>query len=261
MLLARERAGETWRTLGLAGPAYQRVAREILDRRADWLADAGKSDMERPLFFVPYLTHSDAALAVLAYLEVARAPYAQIRELNGTVPREEIYKVLRNLAYIEWHPLYLLMLGTSSDPKDAAFMRRRLDSAARFDLASNLSAYATAYVEMAGEAALAFLEETFLSGHNRDRTVVAEIVRALSVHGAEGRTELRDRIVGLYRELLDRRPYLAGIVATSIAGWDVTALAPRMAEILSGTDLDEPSRLAVAGYLSSIAIDAVLPAA
>jgi hypothetical protein len=251
VVLTQDRVGDEWRKLSLASVEYEPIVRELVLHSADW-GHTSASEIDRARYFVPYLGHSDREIAQLAYLEIARVSYSFIRELKGAVSREEIYKLLRNIAYIEWQPLYILILGTSTRIDDVSFVLRRLKSAAEFHIPINLSAYAAAYVEMAGEEAVQFLGQNFLFNSAQDRAVVTEVLKALSIHGTEGRTELRDQIVGIYGELLVRRPELAGYMAKDFKKWQITKYAPLMEEILIDTHLDEPSELAVVNYLKVI---------
>jgi hypothetical protein len=135
-------------------------------------------------------------------------------------------------------------------------VRRRLETSVQFNVTTNLPAYAAAYIEMTGDKAIQFLRQAYvLDSSRRDTTGIVEILKALSIHGNEGRTELRDQIVDFYELLLIHQPELAGYIAKDLTKWRTIDLASRMAEILVNTELDEPSELAVAGYLSSINIE------
>ena len=244
--LARDRPGGTWHRLGLAGSEYQAVMRVV----AGWSAGS-KTLHERAAFFAPYLRHQDRALAELAFLELARAPYATIRDLRGTTPRDEIYRVLRDFTLVEWHGLYILMLGMSHRDDDLAFVRRRLETAAKYGITINLGAYATAFIEMVGADAVNALASEYFAGSGRSSAELLEIVNALSVQGKDGRIEVRIAIVDAFGLLLEQHPELAGYVAKDLYDWKVMRFAPRLREILnSSVGLDEASQLVVAMYLS-----------
>lgn len=247
VVLAQDRPGGTWRRLGLVGSEYQAVMRVA----AGWSVGS-KTLHERAVFFAPYLRHRDRALAELAFLEVARAPYATIRDLRTTVGRDDIYRVIRDFFHVEWHGLYILMLGMSDRDDDLAFVRRKLETAAKYGIAINLGAYATAFIEMVGPDAVDALMSEYFAGSDRSSAELLEIVNALSVHGKYGPIELRTVIVDAYELLLEQHPELAGHVAKDLYDWKVTRFAPRLREILnSSVGLDEASKVAVAMYLSS----------
>jgi hypothetical protein len=246
VVLAQDRAGGTWTSLGPAGTEYQAVLWEVLR----WDVPA-KSYAARAEFFAPYLRHQDRALAELAFLEIARAPYSTIRGIRTKVKRDDIYRVINDFFHVEWQPLYILMLGTSERPDDIAFVRGKLETAAEYGLTTNLGPYATAFVEMVGADAVKYLAEEYLTGFEHSRDELLEIAKALSAQGSGGRPELRAAIVDAYGYLLTNRPELAGYVANDLFDWKVSRFAPRMREILNGAiALDEASELAVTVYLS-----------
>jgi hypothetical protein len=246
VILVQDRREGTWSSLGVAGREYQGILREV----ARWDAST-KTPAERAMFFSPHLRSDDDALRELAFLEAGRAPYSTIRNLAAHVPRAEIYRALNNLFRVEWHPLYILMLGMSDRPDDIAFVRRRLDAAVRHRLTTNLSAYATAYIEMVDTDAVRLLSEEYFREGVHSAEELREILKALSTHGNTGSVELRGVIVDAYGELLAHRPELAGLVAGDLRVWKATRFAPRMKAILNGNIvLDEPSELAITTYLS-----------
>jgi hypothetical protein len=212
-----------WKNVGFASEEYENVLREVVSRHG---FEAEKYSLERALFFVPFLKHPDRQLSDLAHLEVARAPYSIIRGLNNMVPREKIYRT-----------------------DDVAFVRRRVEAAAKFDMNLNLAAYLTAYIEMAGQKGIDIANKKFLANRDRDTPIVVEVLKALSVHGREGRTELRHQIVKAYSGLLASRPELAGYVARDLTDWRQTQFTRAMVKISTTIELDEPSELAVRAYL------------
>jgi hypothetical protein len=245
--LAQDRRNGTWRRLGPAGSEHQAVMRAV----AGWSAGL-KTLHERAVFFAPYLRHQDRALAELAFLEVARAPYATIRDLRATVGRDDIYRVIRDFFHVEWHGLYILILGMSDRDDDLAFVRRKLEAAAKYGITINLGAYATAFIEMAGADAVNVLASEYFVAPGRSGAELLEIVSALSVQGKDGRVEVRTAIVDAYGFLLEQHPELAGYVAKDLYDWKVTRFVPRLRAILnSSVGLDEASHLAIALYLSS----------
>jgi hypothetical protein len=247
VILVQNRPGGAWKALGMAGSEYQSVVRQV----AQW--DKGsKTPAERATFFARYLRHEDRRLAELAFLEVARAPYATLRDLKTNVAREDIYRIVNDLFHVEWHGLYILMLGMSDRPDDVAFVRGKLKTAAKYGLTTNLAAYVTAFIEMTGADGLTQLAEDYFVDPDRSSAELIEIVKALSVHGNGGAVELRAAIVDAYGRLLVHHPELAGYVANDLFAWKVTRFVPRLNEILNtGTGLDDASQLAVAAYLSS----------
>ncbi|MCV3206861.1 hypothetical protein OHD62_09420 [Mesorhizobium sp. YC-39] len=248
VILVQSGPGGAWRALGMAGGnEYQNVVRQV----ARW--DKGsKTPAERAMFFARYLRHEDPRLAELAFLEVGRAPYATLRDLQTSVARDDIYRVVNDFFHVEWHGLYILMLGMSDRPDDIAFVRGKLNTAAKYGLTTNLAAYATALMEMTGAVGVTQLAEEYLVEPGRSSAELIEIVKAMSVQGKEGAAELRSAIVEAYGRLLAHHPELAGNVANDLSDWKVVRFVPRLREILNaGVGLDEASHFAIAMYLSS----------
>jgi hypothetical protein len=247
VILVQGSPGGAWRALGMAGREYQSVMREV----AQW-DKVSKTPADRAMFFAPYLRHEDRRLAELAFLEVGRAPYATLRDLKTSVARDDIYRVINDFFHVEWHGLYILMLGTLDRPDDIAFVRGKLKTAAKYGLTTNLAAYATALIEMTGADGVTQLADEYFVEPGRSNGELLEIVKALSVQGTGGAAELRASIIDAYGGLLAVHPELAGYVANDLFDWKVTRFVPRLREILNvGVGLDEASHFAVAVYLSS----------
>ncbi|OWK23265.1 hypothetical protein AJ87_35675 [Rhizobium yanglingense] len=144
------------------------------------------------------------------------------------------------------------MLGTSDRPDDIAFVRAKLKTAAKYELTTNLAAYATALIEMTGADGVSRLAEEYFVKSGRSNAELLEIVKALSVQGTGGAVELRPSIVDAYGRLLAVHPELAGYVANDLFAWKVTRFVPRLREIFNaGVGLDEASHFAVAAYFQA----------
>ncbi len=216
-----------WRRIGVANEVLDPIVREILGRSADWAANPG----ERPAYFARFLGHEDAQLRTLAHLEVARAPYDEIRKLGGALPPGEIRVFLENYRYIEWHALYILLLAQSGEKVDRERIVGSIESAARFSLSTQLAAWATAFIEIEEDTALDFLEERYFRDPGRSLDEMRALQAALSVHGARGHTHLRGRIAELYRLLLGSRPEMAPRIAADLMLWEHWGLGDAVAGI------------------------------
>ena len=95
-------------------------------------------------------------------------------------------------------------------------IRDALSRRAKFGGKLNLSAWATALIEVDGEHAIDWLEAVFLGDANRDARVVLDVVKALSVHGGLVQSTLRKRVAECYVTLLHTHPSLAGRVARDL---------------------------------------------
>jgi hypothetical protein len=256
--LVQDRPGGQWTRIGAGGSDYQDVLREV----AGWHLGVSRP-VDRATFFAPHLRSDEDALAELAFLEVARAPYATLLGLKTDLPREDLYRGINDLFRIEWHPLYILLLGLSDQPGDIAFVRGKIEAAQRFGMTTNLAAYVTALIEMEGATAIRSIADVYIADDTHTDAELIEVLKALSVQGNSGRPELQAAAIEAYSLLLDRRPALAGYAASDLFDWRVSHLGPRMREILdAGIVTDEPSQLALTVYLGGAEAstdDAALP--
>lgn len=216
-----------WERIGITNDSFAPLVREILERAQAWR----DNPRTRSAFFAGYLGHDDPQVRSTAHIEVARAPYDQIRSLGTVLPHEELRRFLRNFRYIEWHALYILLLAQSGDPQDHAFIEEKVVSAERFGLSNQLAAWATAYIEIKEQAALEFLGEHYFANPDREPKEIAALLLALSVHGTNGHTHLRDRIVAEYRTVLDQYPEMAAKVVGDLLAWERYDLAGPVAAL------------------------------
>lgn len=220
---------ETWRSLGFASPRYEVLVRDILSQAASWRESGGRET--RVTYFFPYLADTEHSIRELAYLEVGKASYQTIRKADPFVPTDQLRVFLADSKYLEWRPLYILLLGVGAEPEDEEQIRASMASRARLDYAFNLSAWATALIEIDREAAIAWLETVYLRASDRDPGTVLEIVKALSVHGARERSGLRGHIVESYGALIQTHPSLAGWVARDLVSWNEWRFADALTEV------------------------------
>jgi len=211
VVLARD--GKGWHRLGMADPEYRDVIREILESGAGW------KPRQRVAFFAKFLGHRNPEIGQLAHLEVARAPYGEIRKLGNALPREVIYAALDELRLVEWRALHILLLAQSEDARDKKFIVDAFLSAARNGSSIQLGAWATAFIEVEGARAVEVIETQYHRQAHRRVEELRPIVAALSVHGTSGDAQLRDRIVASYEVLLAQHLSMAVPVVDDLVAW------------------------------------------
>lgn len=220
ILLVESPEGE-WSRIGVADAQVKSITRKVLVSGAKWKAEP----RSRIAYFSNLLGNHNPQVRRLAHLEVGRAPYDEIRRLGEALTREEIRTYLADLRYMEWHPLYILLLAQNPAAEDRATIIKSFRSAARFGTTTRLAAWATAYVEIEGDKAIAEIEQTFFNAGERGVEELREIAKALSVHGSNGNKTRRDRIVKAYENLVSNYPSLTPQVATDLIAWKRTELA------------------------------------
>jgi hypothetical protein len=173
-------------------------------------------------FFLQFWGHEDRRIFELAYLELARARYDTIKRLGRLVPREQLEPMLRSPSYGQWRPLAILMLAQTEERHDKEYITRSFRTAERFRVTKDVAAWAAASIEVEGAGAVAFIERRYFRRPDRNQEELVEIVKAMSMHGSEGRTDLRDRIVAAYTVLLDIHPRMSEHVAQDLKAWKRT---------------------------------------
>jgi hypothetical protein len=248
VVLAREIQGTSWLSLGVADAEYITIVRRLLAFAPQWQGPQGKS--QRVEFFLPLVGNQNATIRELAYLELARAPYETIKRLAPAVPRKNIEPILRDPIFIEWRPLAILLLAQSTVAADKQYIIDSFRSAERIGLTRNLAAWAAASIEVQGVDAVTYIHHCYFSNPDRKRDELIEVVKATSLHGTEGRIDLRDQIVNSYGTLLDVHPSMLEYIVKDLINWDRTELTQRISSIeAKGITLDPATQKTVRKYL------------
>jgi len=194
VVLTYDSVTDHWKSAGYATAEYQELVVKILALAPGWNRSGHAEN--RATFFLPYLAETDRALRELAYLE-----------------------------------LYILLLGVDAKPNEAEMIRATMQRIAKYDQTLNLSAWATALVEVDGEKAVDWLEEVYFSAADRTPDTVLEVIKALSVHGARKQSGLRGHIAKSYDVLIRTHPSLAGWAARDLTAWSDWRFVDTFAEL------------------------------
>jgi hypothetical protein len=252
VVVVQETKGGDWRRLALANAQYQAMVRRILLFAPQWQGTSGR--LRRAEFFLPLFGHEDPAIYELAYLEIARAPYDVIKRISRVVSREQIERILNRPEYLRWRSLAILILAHRGEAADKDYIAESFRNAERFRLSSNLAAWAAAAIELEGAGAISYIEDRYFAGLDRNDEELKEVLYALSLHGSEGRVQLRHRIVAAYGKLLEVHPRMAASAAADLLAWNRTEWTAELAEIeRSNTSLDDAARKAIRQYLRRVA--------
>ena len=248
-LAARDRYSGQWTLYGPVGADHAAVlARAASAQRT---AEMGIDDwIERARFYAPYLEHAEPLLAELAYGEIARAPYAAMRHLRGSVEAAQLARWLDDPALAARAPLYTLLLGIVGDAQTAQRVERALVEARRTRVPADQSALICALIELRGSAALSMIERQYLTDRNGDPAQARSALLALSVQGQADGVLPRAEVIAAYRRLIARRHPLAGLAAADLAAWQAWDVTPAYVALLnSGAALHPVSRVAIVSYL------------
>jgi hypothetical protein len=256
VVFRRENTDSDWQYITYADFESQKFIRAILEQSSGW--QKFSDDRNRIDFFAERLTHSNLLVREQAYLEVGRAPYTSIKRIAGKVPREQIRAFLGNWRFVEWHNLYILMLGQSRHPDDIAYIREKIEAAAAHGLKTNLSAWVSAFIETNPDTGVDEIENLYFSNRNRTPEELQEVCKGLSVLGSEGDFRIapelvgrRHRIVDSYGTLLENHPQMAGPVARDLTIWQIRALVKQLTHITENESaLDPDTKMSINHYLS-----------
>ncbi len=248
VVVVRTGDGEAWRRVALASVEYVAIVRRILLLAPQWQGESGR--LRRAEFFLPWFGHQDPAIYELAYVEIARAPYEVIKRLSQFVSREHIERILSRPEYLRWRWLAILMIANRGAAEDKAYIAESFQSAERFRISTNLAAWAAASIEIEGARAVSFIEERYFRTPDRSPAELREVLKALSLHGSEGRVQLRDQIVAAYGKLLEVHPQMSPYVAADLLAWNRFEWTDELSQIKIGhADLDATQAQAIEQYL------------
>jgi hypothetical protein len=247
MVLAQSPTDGGWSALGITSPAYERVVRAILKQKDSW-QPRETDNAERLDWFAPLLGHPDERLHQLAYLEIGRAPYAEIRRLASRIPVDTLAAMLDDPRYLEWRSLAILMLGESGRPADRERVRDTLRTSARLGSSRNLAAWATTLIAVDGVDAIRRLQSLYLSDATRAREELEAVVQALSVHAA-AEPELRDPVAEAYAVLLESHPAIAPSLVHDLIAWQRWDFVERIQQARERLDDNPLATYALGLYL------------
>ncbi|NIP94189.1 MAG: hypothetical protein GWO24_12335, partial [Akkermansiaceae bacterium] len=239
-----------WQRIGTADGEFGPLVGEILECAPEWREAPGK----RVDFFAPYLGHKDPQINALAHLEVARAPYDQIKRYAGVIPVKDLRDFLKNFRLFEWHALYILLLAQSGEQQDHELIEGKIRSAEGSGTTLQLAAWTTAWIEIAEGKALDFVVGRYLENPGRRPEEIKAVLAALSVQGTRGHTHLRDRIVDAYRATLENHPVMAPQIVTDLVAWDRRDLGGTVAAVVDAppASLDRTALLQLRAYLRRV---------
>lgn len=231
----------SWATpIGLSERAAEYV------RKLDELPEAGA---DRLAYFQDYFEDEDPLLAGDAYDEFAKAPYADVKDLEDRMQREKL------LAWIQdpnvtasRRRLYLTMLGVCGKQDDLPVLETMIRSDDR-QLKTALDAIVACYLTLKGPDGLPLIEDSFLKNQDAEYTDTYAAIMALRFHGQEEDIIPKERIVQALGHMLDR-PQLADLVIPDLARWEDWSVMDRLVELFKNADEESAwVRVPVVNYL------------
>jgi hypothetical protein len=266
-LLLRHEQWPRWSSVGTLGVTYASWLRQL----AASGPGRGRSDVDwrgRAALVAPYLEDPEPLAAIIAYGEIARAPYGALRPLRPRLDAAAIARWLDDPTLAARRPAYTLLLGIAGGPADAERLEQRLQAAWASKDATNLGAMLAADLELRGPSRVAWIETMYFADRRRTMPEISAALQALAEHGDENGAVPRTRVIQAFRVLIKERQPMAGLVAGHLAEWEYWDAVGEYATLLaSNVKLDPVSRGAIVAYLERCprdeakAVLASLPAA
>lgn len=256
-LLIRDRLGQRWSILGTLAIDDAAFLRRFAMTPAPSAMRGAKAAsaaawQTRLSLVAPRLSDPDSFVAGFAHGVLAAAPYRSIRQLGGTFTPDELKALIGAEDDPARRAAYILLLGASGDPAQAAYVEDRLAQLRGQENAVELSALLAADLELGGSARVEFVERGYLLDRTRSVAEIEAALLALGVHGTADGSVARARIVEAYLRFIRARPPLAGFVAIDLARWgEWEATADYVALLNAGAITDPASAFAAATYVGS----------
>jgi hypothetical protein len=249
LLLLRHEQWPRWSSVGTLGVAYAGWLRQL----AATGPGTSRSDVDwrgRVALVAPYLEDPEPLAAVIAYGEIARAPYGALRPLKPRLDAAAVSRWLDDPRLASRRPAYTLLLGIAGGPADAERLEERLQAAWASRDATNLGAMLAADLELRGPSRVAWIETMYFTDRRRTMPEISAALQALSEHGDENGAVPRARVIQAFLVLIKERQPMAGLVAGHLAEWEYwDAVGEYAALLASNVTLDPVSRGAIVAYL------------
>lgn len=237
-LVLRAPGGE-WELAGQGGPEIGRFVSEAMAQETAWSDEA--DDPDRAAAFRALHAQDHALLRKLALNEMARMPYAQVRQTEVALAVDWLSDRLVDPGWYGWQPVLVKLLGLHPDPAARDILRARALTIRPEDRAPWL----VALIEADGEAGIARM-----LGDSQDGAAARAAIRALVTH-AGATPEHAPAVAAALVRLASDHPGLAAEAVPGLAALGDFSLAPRVADLLaSGAVADPAEAFALKLYLA-----------
>lgn len=246
VLLAND--GYGWIVLSYVDQVFRPLMRDVLARAPGW-KDADGAD--RLALFSALQDSPDPDLRHLALLEIDKAPYRVLRDMELRLTPEELLSRLWQPQDYAYQPIRVLLLGLTGSEAARGAIRDYLTRASDWEWANNLGAFATAGIELDGIDGLRLLERYYLANPHQTMANLEQVVEALAIQHGVAPSELRTEISAALRRLVHARPEAAALVARQFMAREDWSQGPLLAKIMEVDKLTSaPDLMAVAIYVA-----------
>ena len=236
--------------------ANEWIAESTIDPETGrFLRDATHLSATSPqlLYFWRYLEHRDSRIAESAYFKLAGAPYAELRKLEAHLDRDQLLaRISDPAAAAQRGSLYVTLLGICGEQSECALVEQWIADKWNRGDSDGLSALLIAYVELKGEEAVGFIEQSYIRDRDRQLGEISAAIDALRVHGDTDAAIGRTRVLTSYHRLLNQRPQLIELIAPDCARWRDSSFVEPFARIRSSNQYPW-THAAIDSYLQAFA--------
>lgn len=242
-----------WQLHGYASAVFERILVHALLDFDKWRGAGG--EQARFDFFAPLHASSDPAVQELAMIELARMPYSLLRTLQPGLDRREVARRMIDPRWLEWAPIYILILGQSDARADQDFVRRAARAALTRGGFGDLAAWVTAWIEVDGVVAISAICREHLSNDTISTSDLRAIAMGLAEHSQAGEPAVAVHANQVLSHIAELHPSAAGIVARGLlAAQDWSATDTMIRQLASGAILNPDEIFSIEAYLAGARI-------
>ena len=239
----------SWRRLAYVRSRDRPLFEHMVRISASWSQPAGQR--VRNLFFAGLRDHEDRSLQHIALTELDRTAYRDLRTFKIRQSTDVLAEGLWQPFEQPWAPIRILLIGIRGDQDGKALVHKTIAAAEKTGWSMHLGAWATALVEMDGEAGVERLRSGFLVRADKPQQQIEAVLTALAVHGAGGDPDLGPPINVVISTLVEERPELVATIARIFGAQGDYSLATLLSDALERRRLKSPKDIiTVATYLS-----------
>lgn len=214
VLLARDGAYGPWLQIAVLDPRYRAVMDHVIARQSAWL---NGNEAERLSFFAKLVNDPNPDVRRLALQELDRVSYSDLRDARVPMVRTLGQDIVKGDGDLK--PIRILLAGLSGDATYSALLQSELAAAVPRDV-PHLGAYATALVELDGQAGVAHI----LDNHLTDPTLLwgarEKLLQALAIQYRVAPGPTRRSIARGIAELSRSSPDMAEAAARQFGSTD-----------------------------------------
>jgi len=251
--------GDSCLVMGVGQPDIQWLPPLSLSERAEqyvmMLPDLPAKGAERLLFFQDYLEDTDTTLAIDAYDEFARAPYADVKALKGRMHYNTIIDGIKAEDVVaNRRRLYLMMLSVCGSKQDLPMLESMMGAKERQQKAG-LDAMIACYLTLKGPSGMPLVEDLFFKDKKAEYADTYAAIMALRFQVTDGKVIPKERVVEAFRYMLDR-PDLADLVIPDLTKLEDWSVVDRLVTLFK--EADEKSswvRIPIINFLRKCPLD------